>query len=84
MMYFIDKVDYNKCSGQSDFPTVDALVKLIMRERLKSAPPIAHDIFFDIGMNFVSNSFLKGELIVENDARHLMYFTDQQLFHMFS
>ena len=28
------------------------------------------------------SSFLKAEIIVQNDARHLMFFTDEQLFYM--
>ena len=69
--YFIDHVDYNKCVGQTNFPTVQTLVKLIRRERLKYAPPLVCDIFFDIEEHHLPLSFLKAVITVENDASHL-------------
>ena len=43
---------------------------------------MVRDIFFDIEEHHLPLSFLKAVITVENDARHLMFFTDQQLFYM--
>ena len=57
---------------------------MIRMERYKHAPPKVRDVFFDIDSQFLPDSFLKAVITVGNDARHLMFFTDQQLFYLSS
>ena len=79
--YFLDKIEFKKCLGMNNFPTISSLVKIIRRHRLKFAPPRVRDVFFDIHMEYLPLAFFKGEVLL-NDARHLIFFTDEQLFYL--
>ena len=80
--YYVNNVDFKSFCSQNNLLTVNALVQMIRRERIKFAPPRVRDVFFDIEERHLPDSFLKADVIVDNDARHLMFFTDEQLYYL--
>ena len=80
--YFVDKVDFKDFCSQSNNISINALIQMIKRERIKYAPPRVRDILFDIQLEHLPSSFLRADIMVGHDARHLIFFSDEQLYYL--